>query len=310
MSQDRQPGFRDTLAAHGLTLVKDEPRTLQVNTGYLCNLACRHCHLEAGPARTEVMGPETMGEVAALARRTAFETVDVTGGAPEMVPGIEGFLETLAPLFPQRVFRTNLVALAERPWLVDVLAAGRWTLAASLPAVKDAQVSAMRGQGVFAKSVEMLRALNQAGFGVGEGLELHLAANPAGAFMPPGQCSAEKLFKRELAGRHGLKFDSLLVFANVPLGRFKAWLQRSGNLDSYARSLRERFNPGVVEGLMCRTIVSVAWDGTLYDCDFNQAAGLPCPGTRHVRDLAGSVKGQEIPTGDHCFACTAGSGFT
>ncbi len=301
--------FHETLRAAGLRLEKAAPTTLQVNTGYLCNLSCRHCHLEAGPGRREVMARSTMEDVVALARRVPFAAVDVTGGAPEMVPDIEFLLEGLASLAGQRIFRTNLLALRDNPALIDIFVRDRWTLAASLPSVKEFQVSAMRGQGVFAGSLEMLRVLNEAGYGVGRGLELHLVSNPAGAFMPPDQCAAGKLFKKELE-KLGVRFDSLFVFANMPLGRFKAWLEKSGNMDGYMKGLRERFNASVIDGLMCRTIVSVAWDGSLYDCDFNQAAGLGSLGARRVSELARSEAGVEIATGEHCFACTAGSGFT
>lgn len=309
MSQ-ASPSFLQTLRAHGLELCKAAVNTLQVNTGYLCNLACRHCHLEAGPSRSEVMSRATMADVVACARRIPFETVDVTGGAPEMVPGIGALLGELAPLAPRRMFRTNLVALRENMALLDTLASGGWDLAASLPAVSGSQVEAMRGHGVFEASLDMLRALNEAGYASGNGLELHLVANPAGAFLPPAQEAAQKHFQRELLRRHGVRFNSLFVFANMPLGRFRSWLERSGNLEGYTRSLRERFNPDVVPDLMCRTLVSVAWDGTLYDCDFNQAAQLPSATVRHISELATGQPGGDIPTGDHCFACTAGSGFT
>jgi radical SAM/Cys-rich protein len=310
MPQDTS-GFLQTLRAHGLELRKAVPDTLQVNTGYLCNLACRHCHLEAGPGRGEVMGRAVMEDVLACARRIPFATVDVTGGAPEMVPDIGFLLEGLAPLAPRRMFRTNLLALRDNMALLDTLVSGGWTLAASLPAVSAGQVEAMRGPGVFEASMEMLRVLNDAGYASpGSPLELHLVANPSGAFMPPEQQAAQKHFQRELPRRYGVHFTSLFVFANVPLGRFRSWLARSGNLEGYARSLRERFNPAVVPGLMCRTLVSVAWDGTLYDCDFNQAAGLPAMPSRRVSELSQDLAGGDIPTGDHCFACTAGSGFT
>jgi radical SAM/Cys-rich protein len=169
----------------------------------------------------------------------------------------------------------------------------------------------MRGDGVFQASLAMLRRLNDLGYGPGgtSGLALHLVSNPAGAFLPPAQDTAQRQFKREL-DRLGVRFDSLFVFANVPLGRFRAWLERSGNLDGYLRTLHARFNPDVVAGLMCRTLLSVAWDGSVYDCDFNQAAGLPIPGAGRVADLGSPPEGTEIPTGEHCYGCTAGSGFT
>jgi radical SAM/Cys-rich protein len=311
MAMSPQPApFHKTLAAHGLQLRKGAAHTLQVNTGLLCNLACSHCHLEAGPARTEIMSRQTMEAVASLARRIPFQSVDVTGGAPEMVPDIEFLLWELSPLAPGRLFRTNLLALEDNPGLIDTLAERSWSLVASLPAVNESQVASQRGGGVFSGSIRMLSRLNAAGFGMGGPRKLHLVSNPTGAFMPPAQASAEKFFRRELTGRRAINFDSLFVFANMPLGRFRSWLESSGNYQEYLNCLRERFNPDVVAGLMCRDIVSVGWDGRLYDCDFNQAAGLPSQGAAHVSDLAAVSEGMEIATGDHCYACTAGSGFT
>jgi radical SAM/Cys-rich protein len=304
--------FAETLAAHGLPpLRKAVPDTLQVNVGYLCNLACRHCHLEAGPARTERMSRAVMEEVLALARRAPFALADVTGGAPEMNPDIGHLLRELAPLTPRRIFRTNLVALEGREELLELLTSGGWDLGASLPAVNAGQVDGVRGGGVFERSLTMLRRLNTLGYGQGRGLELHLVSNPGGAFLPPSQAAAAKTFRKAL-DLQGIVFDSLMTFANVPLGRFRTWLVASGNLEDYEASLRQRFNPQVVCGLMCRSILSVGWDGRLYDCDFNQALGLASATAGHVRDYQShsSPDGAAIPVGEHCFACTAGSGFT
>lgn len=309
------PGFAETLAAHGLPLLrKARPDTLQVNVGYACNLACRHCHLEAGPLRTEAMGPEVMDEVLALARRERFALADITGGAPELNPGLPRLLEGLAGLTPRRILRTNLVALLEmdgREDLLGLLARHGWSLGASLPAVNQGQVDGVRGAGVFERSLAMLAELNRRGWGTGGGLELHLVSNPAGAFLPPSQTAATKSYRQALE-RRGLAFDSLMTFANVPLGRFRTWLESSGGLAAYESELRKRFNPAVVCGLMCRTILSVGPDGRLYDCDFNQALGLASGAAARVTDYAGhtEAEGAPIPTGDHCFACTAGSGFT
>lgn len=308
--------FAETLAEHGLSLRKGRADCLQVNVGYACNLSCRHCHLEAGPTRTEAMSRATMDEVIALARRVPFASVDVTGGAPELNPDLAHLLTHLGPLAANkatgRIFRTNLLALLEmdgRDALVDLLAKGGWSIGASLPAVNAGQVEAIRGAGVFEKSLDMLHRLNSRGFGQGAGLELHLVSNPGGAFLPPAQASATRTFRQAL-DRRGIRFDSLFVFANVPLGRFHNWLERSGNLGGYMDLLRQRFNPGVLCSLMCRNIVSVGWDGGLYDCDFHQAAGIPASGARHVRDYLAHDEGAAIPVGEHCFACTAGSGFT
>jgi len=305
--------FANALARSGVELRRGETTTLQLNVGLICNQSCRHCHLSAGPGRTEVMSRETMDAVEAFARRGGFSVIDFTGGAPELVPGIEGFLERLAPLAPRILFRANLTALAGRADLIDLLARLRGVIVASFPSLSATQTDSQRGDGVFETSIGTLRMLNAAGYGrESSGLELDLVSNPAGAFLPPGQAAAEARFHRELARTRGVTFNHLYTFANVPLGRFRAWLESSGNLDGYLRQLAEGFNPCTVGGLMCRNLVSVSWDGILYDCDFNLARGLPLGGVRgHVSSAAGAPPpGAAIATGDHCYACTAGSGFT
>ncbi len=306
--------FPETLAFHGRELRRGETATLQVNLGLLCNQECRHCHLSAGPGRPEVMGPETMDAVVAYASRVRFPVIDVTGGAPELVPGLEGLLERLAPLAGRLLLRSNLTALAERAdELIPFLAAHRVSIVTSFPSTNRGQTDAQRGEGTWEACVAMLRRLNASGYGQeGTGLELDLVSNPAGAFLPPAQAQAEERFRRDLARRWGVSFSHLYTFANVPLGRFRAWLRHSGNLEGYLDRLARAFNPCTVDGLMCRSLVSVGWDGTLYDCDFNLARGLPLGGRRtSVSELAGvPAPGSAIATGDHCYACTAGSGFT
>jgi radical SAM/Cys-rich protein len=313
-SQDPSPdSFAGTLARGGIELRRAETTTLQVNVGFLCNQSCRHCHHSAGPGRTEVMSRETMGAVESFAQRGGFSVIDLTGGAPELVPGIEGFLERLAPLAPRILFRTNLTALAGRADLVGLLARLRAAVVASFPSLSPSQTDNQRGEGVFETSIATLRMLNTAGYQrEGSGLELDLVCNPAGAFLPPEQAAAGAQFHRELAGTRGITFNQLFAFANVPLGRFRSWLTSSGNLEGYLRQLAESFNPRAVSGLMCRNLVSVSWDGVLYDCDFNLARGLPLGGVRrHVSSAEGvPPPGSTIATGDHCYACTAGAGFT
>jgi len=305
--------FADALARSGVELRRGETTTLQVNVGFLCNQSCRHCHLSAGPGRTEIMSRATMDTVESFARRGGFSVIDLTGGAPELVPGIEGFLERLVPLAPRILFRANLTALAGRADLVDLLARLHVVVVASFPSLSASQTDTQRGDGVFETSIGTLRMLNAVGYGrEGSGLELDLVSNPAGAFLPPGQAPAETRFHRELSRTRGVTFDHLYTFANVPLGRFRAWLASSGNLEGYLRQLAAGFNPCAVNGLMCRNLVSVSWDGVLYDCDFNLARDLPLGGVRrHVASAAGAPPpGTAIATGDHCYACTAGSGFT
>lgn len=313
IAADVEP-FDQTLARHNLKLVRDRAHTLQVNVGFLCDLACRHCHLEAGPQRREVMTLETMNNIIDYVSRVRFETIDVTGGAPELVPHIEYFLARLAQRTKRLIVRTNLVALQteETSGLMQLYKDLRVTVVASLPSTNATQADSQRGKGVWEQSIVVLRQLNSLGYGHPEtGLELDLVANPAGAFLPAEQLQTEKKYRRDLQ-RNGIVFSSLFAFANAPLGRFRTWLEKSGNLESYLRMLAERFNPAAVCGLMCRSLISVSWDGYLYDCDFNIAAGLHHgPGRVHISSLDGLPEaGTLIPTGYHCYACTAGSGFT
>lgn len=304
--------FDRNLARHGQSLVRGETHTLQVNTGYLCNLLCRHCHLDAGPGREEVMRTETMNDVIAYASRVHFETIDITGGAPELVTGIRSFLNRLAPLTGKLILRTNLVALREAAGLMQSCREAGVALVASLPSTNPAQADAQRGKGFWEKGLAVLRELNELGYGSpGNGLTVDLVVNPAGAFLPGNQGETEKQFRRRL-GRYGVVFNSLYNFANAPLGRYREWLDESGNLEAYFKTLLGRFNPATVEGLMCRSLISVSWEGILYDCDFNIAAGLPQGLTKvHVSSMAGvPEEGAAIATGDHCYACTAGAGFT
>lgn len=306
--------FAGNLARHGLSLVRGKTHTLQVNVGFLCDLACRHCHLEAGPERREVMTRDTMNDVIAYASRVRFETIDITGGSPEMVPGIQSFLARLVPLTRKLILRTNLVALREEAasGLMQSCRKMGVALVASFPSTHTAQADALRGKGFWGKSLEVMRDLNQLGYGCpGSGLTMDLVVNPAGAFLPGNQGQAEKRFKQHLE-RHGIVFNNLFSFANVPLGRYRTWLEQSGNLGHYFKALFDRFNPAAVEGLMCRSLISVSWDGTLYDCDFNIAAGFPHGSAKvHVSSMTGYPgEGAMIATGDHCYACTAGAGFT
>jgi len=307
--------FATTLERHGLSLVRGEVHTLQINTGFLCNLRCRHCHLEAGPDRREVMPRETMSAVIAFAERFRFQAIDITGGAPEMVPDLSFLIEGLAPLAPMLMLRTNLAALAApaREGLLALCIARRVVLVASFPSTNPSRTDAQRGTGAAEAGIAMLRKLNAAGYGVeGSGLELNLVSNPVGAFLPATQAQAEAKFRRDLLRKWGVTFNNLYTFGNVPLGRFRQWLADSGNYDRYLRTLADGFNPCTVEGLMCRTQLSVSWDGYLYDCDFNLATDRYLEGRKvHVSEIRRlPPPGIPIAVGDYCYACTAGSGFT
>jgi radical SAM/Cys-rich protein len=307
--------FREILARHGLQLKRDRTTALQVNVGLACDLSCRHCHLEAGPARSEMMSRAVMDEVIDCARRFSFASIDVTGGAPELVPEIDHLVRSLAPLTPRLVLRSNLVALnrGKGRELSELYRDLKVVLVASLPATNASQTEAQRGSGVWEQSIAALKMLNGLGYGVeGSSLELDLVSNPAGAFLPASQQQAEKKFRSDLMRRYGISFNALYTFANVPLGRFLSFLERSGNLEEYRARLAAGFNPCTVEGLMCRTMLSVDWLGRLHDCDFNLAAGLFQGG--ELQQISGLAElpppGTTIPVGEHCYACTVGSGFT
>jgi radical SAM/Cys-rich protein len=307
--------FERTLARYELELRRGETNTLQINVGLVCNQACGHCHLEAGPGRTEVMSRETVDETVAYAKRVHFEVVDITGGAPEMNPHLGHLVEAMAPLTSRLLLRANLTALAQPGAnnLVELCKENRVVIVASLPGVSPSQIDSQRGKGVSETSIAMLGRLNDLGYGKDEsGLELNLVSNPTGAFLPVPQAQAEKKFRSDLYRKWGLVFNNLFTFANVPLGRFLSWLKQSGNFDPYMKKLAGSFNPCTVTGLMCRTFVSVNWDGNLYDCDFNLARGAYLGGRkRHVSRMKGLPEpGTRIPTGNHCYACTAGAGFT
>jgi radical SAM/Cys-rich protein len=255
-----------------------------------------------------------MEAVIEYASRARFATIDITGGAPELVPGIDKFLVRLAPLADQLMFRTNLVALEREPGasLLPLFQELRIRLVASLPSTSRSQADAQRGAGVWERSCGVLRQLNELGFGQsGSGLELDLAVNPGGAFLAADQAQTEKRYHRELA-QLGIEFTRLFTFTNVILGRYREWLIRSGNLTDYRQMLIDRFNPQALCGVMCRSLISVGWDGILYDCDFNQALGLAHGEHRHhVSEMESRPSaGSAIATGDHCYACTAGAGFT
>ena len=307
--------FREALLRHRVQLSRDRTQALQVNVGLVCDLSCRHCHLEAGPQRPEVMKRATMDAVIDCARRFSFSSIDITGGAPELVPGIDYLVRNLAVLTPRLLVRSNLISLAgERgAALCELYRDLKVVLVASLPATNAQQTEAQRGSGVWERSIAILVRLNTLGYGMpGSPLELDLVSNPAGAFLPAGQKQAEKKFRSDLMRKHGISFNALYSFANVPLGRFRSFLERSGNLEGYLATLAAGFNPCSVAGLMCRTQLSVDWQGRLHDCDFNLAAGLPLGGgpTLISELFELPAPGTPIVVADHCYACTVGSGFT
>ncbi len=307
--------FAAALSGHGLFLARGAVDTLQVSTGLLCDRACRHCHLDAGPGRREVMGRGTMEAVVAFARRAAFRAADITGGAPELAPDLPFLLDGLSRVVPRLLLRSTLSAAGapDRDALLSVCVDRRVALVASFPSTDPAAMDAQRGPGAAKGAVAALRRLNAAGYGVdGSGLELSLVVNPTGASLPMPQAQAEEKFRQALKRRWGISFNALHTFANVPLGRFRRRIEASGGYERYLAALAAAFNPCAVPGLMCRTLVSVSWDGYLYDCDFNLAAGRPLGERRtHVSEAGGAPPpGTPIAVGDYCYACTAGAGFT
>ena len=288
--------------------------TLQVNLGWRCNQACKHCHLLAGPHRPEQMERDTIEEIIRVAERWSIPTVDLTGGAPELNPHYEYLVERLDQVGAHILTRCNLTILLEpgKEHLPDFYREHRVELVCSLPYYQADLVDRLRGAGVFQKSLEALRRLNRAGYGESDSdLKLHLMYNPAGAYLPPAQGELEELFRRELAGRYDIRFHQLYTLLNMPIGRFKEFLEKSRNYERYMGKLVSGFNPATVSGLMCRSLLSIAWNGRLYDCDFNQALNLPLreglPQTIWEFDLP-ALATRPIRLGDHCYGCTSGGG--
>ncbi|MBI4537062.1 MAG: arsenosugar biosynthesis radical SAM protein ArsS [candidate division NC10 bacterium] len=291
----------------------------QINLGKLCNMTCRHCHVDAGPDRVaENMTRETVDLCLAALDRTGAHTVDLTGGAPELNPNFRYLVGQCRTRGKHVMDRCNLTILLV-PRFADLpawLAERGVEVVCSLPHFRKIGTDAQRGEGTFEKSIEALRRLNAVGYGQGDPRRrLTLISNPVGAYLPASQAAMEKDWKEHLARKHGVAFDRLFVLNNMPISRFLEWLLETGNLQTYLEKLTASFNPATLCGLMCRNTLSIGWDGTLYDCDFNQMleipVALPGGGRPHVRDLAlPELLSRRIRTGRHCFGCTAGSGST
>jgi radical SAM/Cys-rich protein len=288
--------------------------TLQVNLGWRCNQSCKHCHLMAGPHRPEQMDRDTIEAIVRVVERWSIPFVDLTGGAPELNPHYEYLVERLDQSGAHIITRTNLTILLEpgQEHLAEFYRDHRVELVCSLPYYQEDLVDRLRGAGVFQKSLSALHRLNRLGYGQPEsGLKLNLMYNPAGAYLPPEQGALEEVFRRELGQRYDIRFHQLLTLLNMPIGRFKEFLERSRNYERYMGQLVAGFNPATVAGLMCRSLISVAWDGRLYDCDFNQAMNLPLlaglPQAIGDFDLP-ALASRPIHLGDHCYGCTTGCG--
>jgi len=284
-----------------------------VNLGLLCNQQCSHCHLEASPQRDEIMGWDVMELILEAARSARCQLVDLTGGAPELNPHFRRFVTALRQEGYSVQLRTNLTVLLE-PYMEgmpEFLRKHRVRLVASMPCYLEENVRAQRGPGTYEKSVAAIRILNGLGYGSDPELPLNLVYNPGGPFLPPAQSALEEDYRRELDQHFGIVFSHLLTITNMPLGRFRNELDRQGQRKTYLRLLRDSFNLRTVSGLMCRNQLSVGWNGTLYDCDFNLALGLPVNHgvPDHIRSFRPEeLRKRRVVTGEHCFACTAGAG--
>jgi len=307
--------FEASLEAAGLfPLTATGIEVLQVNVGRKCNQTCRHCHVDAGPDRTESMTTEVADACLRVLAATTIPTLDITGGAPELHPEFRRLVTTAASLGRRVIDRCNLTItrLPNYRWIPSFLAEHRVEVTASLPYYQSRQTDAQRGDGVFEESIAALRELNALGYGrSGSGLVLNLVTNPVGAFLPPDQQAAERDWKRELERRHGVVFDRLFTITNMPVSRFLQHLDEKGQAGEYLARLATRFNPAAAAGVMCRTTLSVAWDGSLYDCDFNQMLDLPLGDgvARSILDFdPARLERRTIALGPHCYGCTAGPG--
>ncbi len=308
------PAFETTLATHGVELVRQKPRVLQINTGKLCNLTCVHCHVNAGPKRKEIITRATIDRILDWLGQTEIEIVDLTGGTPEMIPDFRYFVKRLRAMGRRVMDRCNLTILNESgyEWVADFHVDHQVEIVASMPCYSPENVNAQRGEGVFDSSIHALQTLNAKGYGVDPTLKLDLVYNPNGANLPPEQSELETDYKRELNAHFGITFNQLYAITNIPIARFTSYLKRQGSYAEYMQLLLDNFNSGSVEGLMCRDTISVDWEGGIYDCDFNQQMGM------HHGSGAQATKVWElnlpdwanlpILTGTHCYGCTAGQG--
>jgi radical SAM/Cys-rich protein len=287
---------------------------LQINIGYRCNLECRHCHVKAGPLRAEIISKAIMEHCLEVLKAHSIPTIDITGGSPEMHPDFPWFLEACGFLKRRLLVRTNGVILLEKgfEFFIDLYARNRVEVVVSLPHMDSQMTNRQRGEGVFPKLIEAIRRLNTQGYGqTGTGLVLDVVHNPSGAYLPGSQASLESHYRKVLKERYGLSFNRLFCLTNMPIGRFLDYLRKTDNYEDYLSTLVNAFNPAALKSVMCRTTLSVAWDGRLYDCDFNQMLGLPtdhgAPDHISAFDID-KLANRRIVVGNHCYGCTAGAG--
>lgn len=310
------PRFEDKLDPIGLNPLRPTGiDILQVNLGYMCNQTCKHCHVDAGPDRKEIMTRQTMEQCLDVLQNTTIQTVDLTGGAPEMNPNFRWFVEHIRAQHRHVMVRCNLTILTVNPKYRELPAFYRdhnVEVVSSLPFHSASHTDRQRGDGVFDRSIDALQMLNAVGYGKPDsGLKLNLVYNPNGAFLPATQTQLERDFKRQLEQRHGVLFNSLYCITNMPISRFLEYLLVSGNYDAYMEKLVNAFNPAAAFGVMCRNTLSVGWDGWLYDCDFNQMLEMKvqASGSTHISNFdLDALNNRDIAVNRHCFGCTAGSG--
>jgi radical SAM/Cys-rich protein len=318
MNLTADSSFARKLAKHDLPLRHTKTEILQINVGKLCNLTCIHCHVNAGPKRKEIMTRATIDRLIDWLAKTDIPTVDLTGGAPEMIPDFKYLVERLKALTPPRhiIDRCNLTILLEPGYedFAGFLARHEIEIIASMPCYSPENVNAQRGNGVFDASIKTLQLLNSLGYGKQPDLPLHLVYNPNGAFLPGPQEELEADYKRELKEHFGVAFNKLYTITNLPIARFASYLKNNNLLADYMALLNDAFNPATVNGLMCRNTINVSWLGEVFDCDFNQMLKMPWSANGgnqplHLWDVdPARVENREILTGDHCFGCTAGAG--
>jgi len=288
--------------------------TLQVNLGYLCNQQCLHCHVDASPRRKEIMERKTLDVVIEFMRKRNISTLDLTGGAPEMNPSFMALVSTAREIGVHVLDRCNLTILEEPGYeeLAAFLAENSVEVIASLPCYLEENVDAQRGSGVFEKSIRGLQKLNAYGYGFGEGLNLNLVYNPQGTSLPPSQAELEPAYKKVLSEKYGITFNHLYTLANMPIKRFGSTLLSRGEFNSYMNTLKSSHKEENLESVMCKNLISVDWQGYVYDCDFNQMLGLDLGagnGKTHLRDLMNNdINNRPIVVMDHCYGCTAGQG--
>ncbi|MGO5073823.1 arsenosugar biosynthesis radical SAM (seleno)protein ArsS [Clostridium sporogenes] len=305
------PSFESKVTNKDFCKTNKSLTTMQINIGKLCNLTCRHCHVEASPNRTEIMNLETMKDCLQVFKENNFSILDITGGAPEMNPNLEWLIKEAIKIGAKVIVRSNLVILREEKYkhLLEFYAENKVEVVCSLPYYSAKNADRQRGEGVFNESINILKKLNKLGYGKDESLVLNLVYNPGGAFLPPSQESLELEYKQKLKNEYGITFNNLFTITNNPVGRFGAFLKRSNNLEGYMERLSNSFNSSTVENMMCRNQLSIAWDGKLYDCDFNQTLGWTVNGKNHISMLKGHpIEKRQISLGNHCYACTAGNG--